>query len=766
MALFLLGAVLMALAGPWWLKGGMWCFFALWQVKPHKGVIRKRDVFGLAGAILLLGLYGIRLEGSGLSDLQGALERLPKGPLTGIVVSVKANSFTFWVPEVQDFTKDDMGAKKWLKLQVSCYQAQLQSKGAWEGRWAVLEHWKPQAFDQINRGAYNPIAYALSRGYDGVIQTKAKAVIPSDGRERKGIAGQLNQVNAPLDLRLKIFLKGVVETRMQGLEPRGKRWLDALLFGNLDDQQNDQVQALGILHLCVVSGYHYALILSLVHRAISVRWGIKSLEIFTDWAGAVVTHLVAASGFGSDRACMSAQAGLVAFLLRRRLQGHRGLMLMATALLLLAPSSIEQVGFQITFVATGALLLGRSVGARWRHVQLPLLVQTLLEGAFVTLFIMPLLLVHFNEQPLLQVLATALFTPLVSLVMVMGIAYLGLGFGIFGLVLGRAIEVFCKAFDALLSSLGRSGGPLFSIDYALAFAWAAIALLILGYWCWPRGSASWRQAMGTSPFGLAMIVAGILLLCRVDFGLSVRTYALKDGESYLIRAPGAVIVYDVGNDPALVYHLKRAGVRRIDLLVISHPHQDHDGLFTEVQSNFEVVSVIRSLDPNAHGKWSALGKLNFVLGQPGADSGGTFVHADNPNENSIAMMGYYQKRNQNQNQNQYFLLTGDLEEQGLRWLLKSFWQGEAIHLLKAAHHGSYVADYPEILKTLDPEFMWFSGGRGKRVNKRPLKAELLRQQIKFYDTMEHGELYWGTGPESLQEVIKGVIQDISRRYTK
>jgi competence protein ComEC len=76
---------------------------------------------------------------------------------------------------------------------------------------------------------------------------------------------------------------------------------------------------------------------------------------------------------------------------------------------------------------------------------------------------------------------------------------------------------------------------------------------------------------GVAIVGLAVVPP------RPPDGPEVWFLDVGQGDAALVRGPGGeVVLIDGGPDPVLLRaHLRRAGVRRIDLLIISHLHADH-----------------------------------------------------------------------------------------------------------------------------------------------------------------------------------------------
>ena len=93
-------------------------------------------------------------------------------------------------------------------------------------------------------------------------------------------------------------------------------------------------------------------------------------------------------------------------------------------------------------------------------------------------------------------------------------------------------------------------------------------------------------------FMLAAVVSLALFLSPSEAAKAgqLRYYALDVGQgdcSLFVLPDGRNVVFDAGprsNAKKTVNYLKSCGVRKIDLLVASHPHEDHIGGMKELLS--------------------------------------------------------------------------------------------------------------------------------------------------------------------------------------
>lgn len=289
--------------------------------------------------------------------------------------------------------------------------------------------------------------------------------------------------------------------------------------------------------------------------------------------------------------------------------------------------------------------------------------------------------------------------------------------------------------------------------------------------------------------GLGMLAAWVPLLLGGRREASITFLDVGQGDCILVRAPGGRTLLidgggqaEVGEEPesragsrsdrlgerVVVPALKRLGVRRLDAVLATHPHEDHCGGLSAVLRRFPVGLVLDSGLPSAsegHRRLLALARerrvpvrvvrrgarLNLGDGMileflhPGEPPlSGT--RSDENNNSVVGLLRYGTIR---------VLLPGDLEAEAERRLLPFL---EPVSLLKVAHHGSHFATSIAFLKRLRPRIAVISCGAGNPFG-HPDGETLQRLRsmgVTVYRTDLQGAVTARLRPEGIAvEVVRG-----------
>jgi len=554
------------------------------------------------------------------------------------------------------------------------------------------------------------------------------------------------------------------EVAARGGDPVGNALVRGAVLGDrsaIDEDTDAAWRAAGVYHALSVSGLHLAAVALVAFVGVGWLWALAGLG--TRWAPrraaaafalpmAVTYTLVTGAQVATVRALVVVAVLLVGELCGRRAKGADALGLAALVVLALAPLSLHDPGFQLSFVAAATLVLA----SRQRgHV----LVRALRTSLAVTLATAPITAWHFHEVSFGGVVGNLIATPLVELVTIplglAGLALAAIAAPVGGAVIDLAVAIagltawLVARLGALTPSLvvpPPSGLELVACA-ALYGAWAAVRLGWL---------AGWRA------LAAAALAAGVLAgswgwrahARTSDDTLHVTFLDVGQGDAAVIELPGGEVwLVDAGGAPGLAAELRMAArpgeeiarflrarrITRVDVAVVSHPHPDHYlGLAAlaprvpigvvwaaaeeaaagdtapEGTRAFEALTawLARGGTPTVHPRLGvhAVGDVIIRVWAPAYDPGhgprvvATADPVRSVNDNSLVLSVERAGR--------CVLFTGDLEEEGEASLVAA--GIGRCDVVKVPHHGSPTSSSQAFVDATRPAWAIMSLGRGNR----------------------------------------------------
>ena len=531
----------------------------------------------------------------------------------------------------------------------------------------------------------------------------------------------------------------------------------------------------GVSHVVAISGWNIAIVAGLVGALMRGR----SRRVVAIVVGGTIGAYVLAAGASPSvvRAAVMAAVVLLARESGRSARAPAALALAAFSMLVVDPAMIGDAGFRLSVVATAGLLAWGTPLGRWfaglGGGRIP---GWLAEGLGISLAAqaatLPDVLVTFGRLSLVAPVVNLAVVPLVPAAMGAGVVAMGGGaLSMAGLPDGIATMLGLPAWLLLhvivvFVRLG-AGVPFAAVPIPPEAAPAAAlmaAVLVLGA---PgvirrlrasrarrgqrpgtrrpgRPASSPRTGTGASTgrlpipasrggrlaLGVAAVAVALSTLAMADVaGRSTRLVMLDvgQGDAILVESRGgARMLVDGGPDPdrLLVALDERVPPwdRRIDIIVLTHPHEDHVAGLVRVLERYRVGRVF---EPGMHGPGPGWAAWDAALGHgpPRATlATGARLRLDeisltalwpDPgvptepaatgrgiNDTSIVLLGEANGRR--------FLLTGDAEDDVDPALLA---RGlPAIDVLKVAHHGSATATSAPLLAALRPTLALISVG--------------------------------------------------------
>ncbi|MDX1531240.1 MAG: DNA internalization-related competence protein ComEC/Rec2, partial [Rhodothermales bacterium] len=518
--------------------------------------------------------------------------------------------------------------------------------------------------------------------------------------------------------------------------------LRALLLadrGGIDPEVRDAFAVTGLMHLLAVSGLHVLLVGMLLYRLLKPllgrlgwRWRTAELTRLLLTLALLGGYVLVTGAPGSAvRALVMAAVLLAGTALERPPNPLNALGLAALVLLLARPMALFDVGFQLSFAAVGGIVLllpvlESAVPERWTAWKPSRwTVGMTLVSLAATLGTMPVLLVHFGRVPMAGLGLNLAAIPLTAAALASGLLCIATA-GWAPAVADLSGASARLAADALLlvSEWGAEwlawtslGGYVRSLPLLSALI-AALAALAL----WPRPRLRWRAV------GLALGLAALGVWLPVLHGdarpaLEVWFLDVGQGDAALVRLPnGRHLLVDAGLRDAyrdagartVLPHLRYLGVDRLDAVVVTHPHADHNGGVPAVLRGVDVAQVVHNghnsaSAPHAEAVRLAAERGTRVRTVAAGDTLGLdpsvrirVLHPGAPphpaapaNAGSVVLHVAYGRTS--------FLFTGDLEAEGEAALLRRYPSLLKSTVVKVGHHGSRTSSTPGFVAATAPE---------------------------------------------------------------
>lgn len=263
-----------------------------------------------------------------------------------------------------------------------------------------------------------------------------------------------------------------------------------------------------------------------------------------------------------------------------------------------------------------------------------------------------------------------------------------------------------------------------------------------------------------------LILLIILILSGASFvGLRKRTQIPKElevhiidigqGDAILVRTTnGKNMLIDAGSSKEsdkLIHYLQSEGIKRLDVVIATHPDEDHIGGMTSVMENYEIGSFYM---PNrVHNTLSFEQMISMLkdkrievlqthAGETIPFDEETELFVLNPDDRNYIQNNSYSIVTKLTYHDNSFLFTGDIDAVNEYNMLSAYYDKLDADVLKIAHHGSSGSSSPDFLKAVSPVASVVSCGRNN--NYGHPHAEFLNRVkalgIPLYRTDEQGNI--------------------------
>lgn len=525
--------------------------------------------------------------------------------------------------------------------------------------------------------------------------------------------------------------------------------------------------ASGLNYLLCISGFHFAVIafilfqlifrLALLSEFLALRCNLRRDALLLTLPVLVWYLFLTGAAQASLRSVIMAGICILALATERRIDPINTLMTAALAILGVLPAALFDVSFQLSFVAVWGMIVLTPIFMRpFERMPEGVAKKAILAiavSAAAVVATLPPVAVHFHRVPLTGIVASLIIAPL-------------LGYG--GVAIGVAALPLTALFPPVARALLDAAGFFVRISDRLIAIFAKLPLLppfnpglldlltglffLSALTFFPRG----RLRIACCTASILLFVTANLLHTR-STGLTIHFLSVGQAESTLVVFPGGeTMLVDGGGslreggpdngERLLAPALWSLGVKRIDLMVLSHPHPDHMGGLPYVATHFPVRRFWQS---GGNGDSPEYLRLEGLLRKQGTAvdavddttalslSGGARLSVlapfkgelrqagDDVNDGSLVMRLDYGGFS--------MLFTGDIGADAEERLLKQHRDRLSCTVLKVPHHGSRFSSTPGFLGACSPRLALIGAGRGNSFH-LPAEETLEKLRVKRIQT--------------------------------
>ncbi len=560
-----------------------------------------------------------------------------------------------------------------------------------------------------NKGSFDSVSYFKSKRIRYQIEVQDLKKMKNDSNILEKLKNiRLNQIN-----------------KVKENIPKNYNLINSLVFGDKIDDENiyNQIKDIGIIQLFTISGLHISFLILIIEKFLRYfKIQKKNINII---ACLILIFYLPLSGSGNSVKRATLMFIIFSYFYYKEEEIDKIYIWAITLIifLLLNPYKLLNVGFLLTYLITFFLILNKNY----------LLTKTIKEkiyfNYYITMFIFPIT-VNLNNSfnislPFLLIVYNKLIYIMLSISFLIVISI--------NLKM-KTILIFLKVILYILSiifSLLNKISMLMTIKihhYNLIF----ITIYMFYYLKQLKEYYIFKDKINKNKKIFLMVV--FVLSLNLNLVGSVDIIDIGQGDAIFIQKPLSYnILIDTGPQKSkkeLESFLDYKGVNKIDNLIITHNHEDHQGSLKDLLNNYNVGKIY--LNKNTYLEFEEeIKNYNYkVIEGMYKNKLGYFytskINSNDENNNSIIYLT-------NLGLNKW-LFMGDAQKELEEELINKF--NIDVDYIKIGHHGSKTSTSQEFLDKTSPKEVFISSGRNNKYNHPSVEVikRLQKNKIKNKDT--------------------------------
>jgi len=539
----------------------------------------------------------------------------------------------------------------------------------------------------------------------------------------------------------------------------------AMLWGEKDQnfqESIDLLQETGIYHTFCISGLHLSILggtLFLLLRRVRLPRLLATIVSIVFCLLYLLFCSLSASAF---RAFLMFAFYLIGKQIGRNTMSIHFISTSFLIMFFLQPEILLQPGSQLSFASTiGIIFFGEWYQKKLN--QTSKVVQYLIGGTLlstaVTVCTLPLLifngltfssLIWFSNLLLMPITQLSIFTNFIA-------ATLGWISGIQSLLV-YPVKWLLRAIIHL-SSWSCDFIPHFFLKFDIRtthffgwYVWLGLIFLVMALLI---RNQKFLILLGLGLLSVSFLLAGLWCVPRfqiwvLDVGQGLALSCLSDQNAILIDTGGIIRTYGNTGQSIILPFLKYQGVQNLDSIYLTHFHQDHTAGISPLLNTYPIQAIYARSNISLNNGW-----MTTMIDSPLTLYGPLLFKLEifpvyGSNENDRALV--YRIKHDDFS----LLVCGDIEEQGIRELLKYGEHAIQSDVIVIPHHGAFSTSLDELLRRCRPSLAIISTGENRYGHPdRQTLALLTEKHIKYYVTDQGGAVGFYLTQKNWKVVVNG-----------
>lgn len=472
-------------------------------------------------------------------------------------------------------------------------------------------------------------------------------------------------------------------------------YIKGFIFGDtsqLGDTIAESIRINSISHLFAISGLHVGIIISIIEKLLGKL--INKRETRENIVCIVIGLYLFINYFqvSISRAVFMYYLKIINKRKELKLSSIDIISIVFIMFLLVNPFLIYNISFKLSFLASFAIIIYSESIKNTKLELVSPIINNLLMTIFVQIITLPIVINMNNTFNIISPFVNVIFIALVSYI-ILPITFLALFFPVIQIGYFYILETF-EYIIIMFKNLNIT----INIPSINAIEITIFYLIIYLF------TKHYKEIY----IYIVTIIFVFIFVNKVNFNIfgKVSFLSLTEGDAILIDLPlnKGIILIDTGkndNDDVINY-LKSSGVMKIDYLILTHNHDDHNGKASEIINEFNVTNIVVSEYDNS--KYSyANKKIKVKAGDKLTINGYELdilspkYESNNENDNSIVLtitLGNYK-----------YLFLGDATKEVEKTL-----EVDNVDVVKVGHHGSNTSTDKKFYEKIKPKYAIITSG--------------------------------------------------------